>query len=122
MTLKDIISGDTNRLWTSEVRHAVGYADANGDLGRLRGDVRRPETVAGEGLEPIDRILGKRSPVVATFLLLFSTTVTGNCINRAITPRRAGHIRWPMNGAPSHGGIEGIALRAAMGAWYGLVS
>ncbi|KAF1015365.1 MAG: hypothetical protein E5299_00647 [Burkholderia gladioli] len=39
-----------------------------------------------------------RSPVVATVLLPFSTTVTGNCINRAITPGRAGHIRWPMNG------------------------
>ncbi|KAF1005892.1 MAG: hypothetical protein E5299_02208 [Burkholderia gladioli] len=48
----------------------------------------RPETVAGEGLELIHRILGKRSPVVATVLLPFSTTVTGNCINRAITPRR----------------------------------
>ncbi|KAF1018007.1 MAG: hypothetical protein E5299_00178 [Burkholderia gladioli] len=33
-------------------------------------------------------MLGKRSPVVATVLLPFSTTVTGNCINRAITPRR----------------------------------
>ncbi|KAF1017820.1 MAG: hypothetical protein E5299_00311 [Burkholderia gladioli] len=58
----------------------------------------RPETVAGEGLEPIHRILGERPPVVATFLLPFSTTVTGNCINRAITPRRTGHILWPMNG------------------------
>ncbi|KAF1011471.1 MAG: hypothetical protein E5299_01396 [Burkholderia gladioli] len=58
----------------------------------------RPETVSGERLEPIHRILGKRSPVVASVLLPFSTTVTGNCINRAITPRRAGHIRWPMNG------------------------
>ncbi|KAF1016485.1 MAG: hypothetical protein E5299_00553 [Burkholderia gladioli] len=67
-------------------------ADANGDLGRLRGDVTRPETVAGEGLEPIHRIFGKRSPVAATVLLPFSTTVTGNCINRAITPRRTGHI------------------------------
>ncbi|KAF1010869.1 MAG: hypothetical protein E5299_01560 [Burkholderia gladioli] len=85
---------------TSEVRYTVDDADANGDLGRLRVDVTRPETVAGEGLEPIRRILGKRSPVVATFLLPFSTTVTDNCINRAITPRRAGHIRWPMNGTP----------------------
>ncbi|KAF1011895.1 MAG: hypothetical protein E5299_01302 [Burkholderia gladioli] len=83
---------------TSEVRHTVDDADPNGDLGRLRVDVTRPETVAGEGLEPIHRILGKRSPVVATFLLPFSTTVTGNCIKRAITPRRTGHIRWPMNG------------------------
>ncbi|KAF1013698.1 MAG: hypothetical protein E5299_00876 [Burkholderia gladioli] len=59
----------------------------------------RPETVAGEGLEPpIYRILGKRSPVVATVLLPFSTTVTGNYIKSAITPRRTGHIRWPMNG------------------------
>ncbi|KAF1011653.1 MAG: hypothetical protein E5299_01360 [Burkholderia gladioli] len=58
----------------------------------------RPETVAGEGLEPIHRILGKRSPVVATVLLPFSMTVTGNCINRPITPRRTGHIRWPMSG------------------------
>ncbi|KAF1017907.1 MAG: hypothetical protein E5299_00239 [Burkholderia gladioli] len=65
---------------------------------RLRVDVTRPETVAGEGLEPIHRILGKRSPVVTTVLLLFSTTVTGKCMNRAITPRRTGHIRWPMNG------------------------
>ncbi|KAF1012772.1 MAG: hypothetical protein E5299_01082 [Burkholderia gladioli] len=94
-----IISGDMNGLRTSEVRHtAVDDADPNGDLGRLRVDVTRPEIVAGEGLEPIHRILGKRSPVVATFLLPFSTTVTGNCINRAITPRRTGYIRWPMNG------------------------
>ncbi|KAF1011393.1 MAG: hypothetical protein E5299_01417 [Burkholderia gladioli] len=35
----DIISGDTNGLQTSEVRHAVDDADANGDLGRLRGGV-----------------------------------------------------------------------------------
>ncbi|KAF1004442.1 MAG: hypothetical protein E5299_02384 [Burkholderia gladioli] len=58
----------------------------------------RLETLAAEGLEPIHRILGKRSPVVATILLLFSTTVTGHCINRAITPRCTGHIRWPMSG------------------------
>ncbi|KAF1003405.1 MAG: hypothetical protein E5299_02486 [Burkholderia gladioli] len=31
-------------------------------------------------------------------MLPFSTTVTGNCINRSITPRRTRHIRWPMNG------------------------
>ncbi|KAF1017944.1 MAG: hypothetical protein E5299_00202 [Burkholderia gladioli] len=80
------------------MRHTVHDADANGDLRRLRVDVMRPETVAGEGLEPIHRILGKRSPVVATVLLPFLTTVTGNCINRAITPRRTGHIRLPMNG------------------------
>ncbi|KAF1011936.1 MAG: hypothetical protein E5299_01299 [Burkholderia gladioli] len=72
--------------------------DTNADLGPLRGDVTRPETVSGEGLEPIHRILGKRSPVVATVLFPFSTTGAGNCINRAITPRRTGHIRWPMNG------------------------
>ncbi|KAF1008707.1 MAG: hypothetical protein E5299_01941 [Burkholderia gladioli] len=66
-------------------------ADASGvTAGRLRVDVTRPETVSGEGLEPIHRILGKRSPVVATVLLPFSTTVTGNCINRAYaTPHRA---------------------------------
>ncbi|KAF1012337.1 MAG: hypothetical protein E5299_01200 [Burkholderia gladioli] len=58
----------------------------------------RPETVSGEGPEPIHRILSKRSQVVATVLLPFSTTVTGNCINRAITPRRTGHICWPMSG------------------------
>ncbi|KAF1011767.1 MAG: hypothetical protein E5299_01337 [Burkholderia gladioli] len=84
---------------TSEVHHTVDDADVNEDFGRLRGDVTRPETVAGEGLEPIHRILGKRSPGVATVLLPFSTIVTGNCINRAITPRCTGHIRWPMNGA-----------------------
>ncbi|KAF1018090.1 MAG: hypothetical protein E5299_00071 [Burkholderia gladioli] len=98
MTSTGIILGDTNKLRTSEVCHAVDDADANGDLGHLRVDVTRPETVASEGLEPIHRILGKRSPVVATVLLSFSTTVTGNCINRAITPRRTGHIRLPMSG------------------------
>ncbi|KAF1007374.1 MAG: hypothetical protein E5299_02043 [Burkholderia gladioli] len=36
--------------------------------------------------------------MVATVFLPFSTIVTGNCINRAITPRCTGHIRWPMNG------------------------
>ncbi|KAF1018050.1 MAG: hypothetical protein E5299_00120 [Burkholderia gladioli] len=98
MASTGIISGDTNRLRTSAVRHAVDDADSNGDFGRLRVDVTRPETVAGEGLEPIHRILGKRSPVVATILLPFSTTGTGNCIGRAITPRHTGHIRWPMSG------------------------
>ncbi|KAF1017778.1 MAG: hypothetical protein E5299_00321 [Burkholderia gladioli] len=98
MASTGIISGDTNGLRTSEIRHAVDDAAANGNLGRLRGDVTRPETVAGEGLEPIHCILGKRSPVVATVLLPFSTTVTGNCINRAITTRRTGNIRWPMSG------------------------
>ncbi|KAF1016538.1 MAG: hypothetical protein E5299_00527 [Burkholderia gladioli] len=116
-----IISGDTNGLRTSEVRHAVDDADANGNLGRLRVDVTRPETVSSERLEPIYRILGKRSPVVATVLLPFSTTVTGNCINRAITSRRTGNICWPMSGT-SRGGIEGTALRATMAAWHGLVS
>ncbi|KAF1016527.1 MAG: hypothetical protein E5299_00516 [Burkholderia gladioli] len=48
----------------------------------------RPETVAGEGLEPIHRILSKRSPVVATTFLPFSTTFMDNYINRTITPRR----------------------------------
>ncbi|KAF1011856.1 MAG: hypothetical protein E5299_01317 [Burkholderia gladioli] len=36
--------------------------------------------------------------MVATVLLPFSTTGTGNCINRAITPHCTGHIRWPMSG------------------------
>ncbi|KAF1009845.1 MAG: hypothetical protein E5299_01839 [Burkholderia gladioli] len=98
MASTGIISGDTNGLRTSEVCRAVDDANANSDLGRLRGDVTRPETVSDEGLEPIHRIFGKRSPVVATVLLLFSTTVTGNCINPAIIPRCTGHIRWPMSG------------------------
>ncbi|KAF1013120.1 MAG: hypothetical protein E5299_00992 [Burkholderia gladioli] len=78
--------------------YAVDYADTNGDLDRLRVDVTHPETVAGERLEPIHRILGKRSPVVANVFLLFSTNFTGNCINRAVTPRSTGRIRWPMSG------------------------
>ncbi|KAF1010283.1 MAG: hypothetical protein E5299_01714 [Burkholderia gladioli] len=91
MASTGIISGDTNGLRTSEVRHTVDDADANGDLSRLRVDVTRPETVASEGLEPIHRILGKRSPVVATFLLPFSTTVTGNLHQprHYATPHRA---------------------------------
>ncbi|KAF1013151.1 MAG: hypothetical protein E5299_00971 [Burkholderia gladioli] len=97
MTLTGIMSGDTNGLRMSEVRHAVDDADANGTLDRLRVDVTRPETVSGERLEPIHRILGKQSPVVATVFLPFSATVTGNCINRAVTPRRTGRIRWPMS-------------------------
>ncbi|KAF1004312.1 MAG: hypothetical protein E5299_02395 [Burkholderia gladioli] len=82
----------------------------------------RPETVAGEGLEPIHRILGKRSPVVATVLLPFSTTVTGNCINRAITPRRTGHIRWPMSGtlAWRHRRNSTACSNGRM-AWFGVV-
>ncbi|KAF1006572.1 MAG: hypothetical protein E5299_02130 [Burkholderia gladioli] len=36
--------------------------------------------------------------MVATVLLPFSTTVTGNCINSAITPHRTGHICSPMSG------------------------
>ncbi|KAF1018015.1 MAG: hypothetical protein E5299_00186 [Burkholderia gladioli] len=102
MASTGIISGDTNGLRTSEVRHAVDYADANGNPGRLRLDLTRPETVAGEHFEPIHRILGKRSPVVATVLLPFSTTGTGNCINRAVMPGRTGRIRWSMSVALLH--------------------
>ncbi|KAF1011656.1 MAG: hypothetical protein E5299_01363 [Burkholderia gladioli] len=36
--------------------------------------------------------------MVAAVFLPFSTTVKGNCINRAVTPRCTGRIRWPMNG------------------------
>ncbi|KAF1006573.1 MAG: hypothetical protein E5299_02131 [Burkholderia gladioli] len=43
MASTDIISGDTNGLRTSEVRHAVDDADANGDRGRLRVDVTRAQ-------------------------------------------------------------------------------
>ncbi|KAF1010837.1 MAG: hypothetical protein E5299_01569 [Burkholderia gladioli] len=86
-------------MQTSGVRHAVDYADANEELVRLRVDVTRPERLAGERLEVIHRILGKRSPVVATVFLLFLTTVKGNCINHAVTLRRTVHIRWPMSGA-----------------------
>ncbi|KAF1012773.1 MAG: hypothetical protein E5299_01084 [Burkholderia gladioli] len=35
--------------------------------------------------------------MVATAFLPFSTIVTGNCINRAVTPRRTGRIRRPMS-------------------------
>ncbi|KAF1017774.1 MAG: hypothetical protein E5299_00317 [Burkholderia gladioli] len=47
MASTGIISGDTNGFRTNEVRHAVDYSDANGDLGRLLVNVRRPETVSG---------------------------------------------------------------------------
>ncbi|KAF1014340.1 MAG: hypothetical protein E5299_00827 [Burkholderia gladioli] len=87
MASTGLISGDTNGLRRSEVRHAVDYIRLAGNFGRLRVDVTHQETVAGEYLEPIPRILGKQSPVVATVFLPFSTTVTGNCINRAVTPR-----------------------------------
>ncbi|KAF1018120.1 MAG: hypothetical protein E5299_00101 [Burkholderia gladioli] len=53
----------------------------------------RPETVSRKRLEPIHRILGKRSLVVATVFLPFSTKVTGNCINRTVMPHRTGRIR-----------------------------
>ncbi|KAF1012790.1 MAG: hypothetical protein E5299_01076 [Burkholderia gladioli] len=98
MASTDIISGDTNGSRTSEARHAVDCADAAGERGRLCADVTRPETVAGERLESIHRIFGQRSPVVVTTFLLFWTAFTGNCINRAVTPRRTGRIRWPMSG------------------------
>ncbi|KAF1014315.1 MAG: hypothetical protein E5299_00835 [Burkholderia gladioli] len=52
MASTDIISGDTHGLRTSKVRHAIDYADAKGNLGRLRVDVTRPETVSGKYLEP----------------------------------------------------------------------
>ncbi|KAF1003111.1 MAG: hypothetical protein E5299_02528 [Burkholderia gladioli] len=77
MASTGIISGDANRLRTSEVRYAVDYVDANSDFVRLQGDVMRPETVAGERLKPIHRMLGKRPPVVATALLPFAKTVHG---------------------------------------------
>ncbi|KAF1017815.1 MAG: hypothetical protein E5299_00306 [Burkholderia gladioli] len=108
---------------TSEVGHAVDYGYANGDLGRLRGDVTRQEAVSGEYLESIHCILGKRWPVVATTCLPFSTPVTDNCINRAVTPRPAapgGHILL-FNEGYLRGTDRRNALRAAMAAWHGLV-
>ncbi|KAF1006602.1 MAG: hypothetical protein E5299_02118 [Burkholderia gladioli] len=82
----------------------------------------RLETVDGEGLEPIHCILGKRSLVVATVLLLFSTTVTGNCINGAITPSRTGHIRWPMSGTLAwRNRRNSTACSTGRMAWLGVV-
>ncbi|KAF1011975.1 MAG: hypothetical protein E5299_01285 [Burkholderia gladioli] len=116
MASQGIMSSDTNGLRTSEVRMWLIMPTQNGDIGRLRVDVTRPETVAGERLEPIHRIFGKRLPVVATVFLPFSTTVRSNYINRAVMPRRTGRIRCPMSGTRAWRNREGTALRAAMAA------
>ncbi|KAF1008415.1 MAG: hypothetical protein E5299_01952 [Burkholderia gladioli] len=55
-------------------------------------------------------------------LLPFSTTVTGNCINRSITPRRTGHIRWPMSGTLAWGNRRhSTACSNGRMAWLGVV-
>ncbi|KAF1010724.1 MAG: hypothetical protein E5299_01592 [Burkholderia gladioli] len=81
-----------------QVRHAVDYADANGNLGLLRVDVTRAQRQLP--VSALNRYVDSRQAITggSHCLSSISTTVTGNCINRAITPRRTGHIRWPMNG------------------------
>ncbi|KAF1016575.1 MAG: hypothetical protein E5299_00500 [Burkholderia gladioli] len=65
---------------------------------RLRAHVTRLQTVSDEHFEPIHRIFRKRLSMLDTAFLLFSMTVTGNCINRTVTPRRTGRIRCSMSG------------------------
>ncbi|KAF1018045.1 MAG: hypothetical protein E5299_00115 [Burkholderia gladioli] len=57
-------------------------------------------------------MFGKRSPVVVTAFLPFSTTVTGNCINRAVTPRHTGRIRWTRSSTLAWRNRRNTALRA----------
>lgn len=40
-----MISGDANRLRTSEVRHTVDYADVSRNLGRLQPEATCPKDV-----------------------------------------------------------------------------
>ncbi|KAF1018171.1 MAG: hypothetical protein E5299_00042 [Burkholderia gladioli] len=83
----------------------------------------RPETVFGKHLEPIHHILGKQSPVVATFFLLFSRTFTGNYIDRAVTPCSTGRIRWPMSDTfTSQNQRNSTACSNVRMAWHGLAS
>ncbi|KAF1010627.1 MAG: hypothetical protein E5299_01621 [Burkholderia gladioli] len=81
-----------------------------------------PETVAGEHIEPIHHSLGKRSPVVATAFLPFARTLTGNYINRAVTPRYTGCIRWPMSDALTWRNRRNCtACSSGRMAWLGVV-
>ncbi|KAF1012165.1 MAG: hypothetical protein E5299_01244 [Burkholderia gladioli] len=122
MAPTDIISGDTSGLRMSEICHAVDYADANGDLDRLRVNVTHPETGSGERLEPIHRILSKRSPMVTTVFLPFSTTVTKICINHAVTLRYAGRICCPTSGTHTwRNRKNGISCSKGRMAWLGIV-
>ncbi|KAF1016570.1 MAG: hypothetical protein E5299_00495 [Burkholderia gladioli] len=60
--------------------------------------------------------------MVATVLLPLSTAVTGHCINSAITPRRTGHIRWPMNGTLAWRNRRNSTARSnGRMAWLGVV-
>ncbi|KAF1008701.1 MAG: hypothetical protein E5299_01935 [Burkholderia gladioli] len=60
--------------------------------------------------------------MVATVLFPFSTTVTGNCINRPITPDRTRHILWPMSGTFAwRNGRNSTACSNGSMAWLGVL-
>ncbi len=110
------IAGDTDGLRASEGYHAIEYTRTDRHLGGLRASCARPQTGAREYLEPVHQGLGERSPVVAARLLLRS--IAAIAALRQVAPGvRSGH-----GFAPSRGGIDGLAPRAAIRAWQGLVS
>ncbi|KAF1017715.1 MAG: hypothetical protein E5299_00359 [Burkholderia gladioli] len=89
---------------------------------RLRAHVTGLQTVSDERFEPIHRIFGEQLSMLDTAFLPFSMTVTGNCINRTVTPRRTGRIRCSMSGTLARRNRKiGTACRDSRMAWLGVV-
>lgn len=93
-----MISGDADGLRASEFSHAVECAHADRDLGRLRVGAC-PQASASERLEPIHRILGERTTVIAAALLPFPAAESGDRIDRMVAPCGTRHCRLPVNSA-----------------------
>lgn len=94
-----MISDDANGLRARELSHAVEHAHADGDFGSLRVDVPRTQAGAGERLEPIHGVLGKRTTVIAADLLPFSVAEVSDRSDCLIAPRGPRHARRPVSGA-----------------------
>lgn len=88
-------SGNASGLRTCERRHAVEHADANRHFGRLGADRARPQTIAGERLEPVHQVLDQRALVIAAALLPFPSAVSRNGTDGLVAPGGAGRVPRP---------------------------
>src|SRR5471030_1070017 len=114
-------SRDTDGLRACQRGHAIEHARADGYLGGLCANRAGRQVPAREHLQAVHQRLGQRAPVIsAPFfqsrrLLWLMTSI-------ASLRQAAPGVRFDQGAAPSRGGIDGAAPRAAIAAWHCLVS
>jgi hypothetical protein len=95
-----MISCDAYGVQAGELSHAIEYAHADRDVGRLRVGSACLQIKTRERFEPRHRILGQRTTVIAAAALLpFPAAEPYDRVARSVAPCGARHGRLPVTGA-----------------------